>query len=95
MTKYAIPFAASLFAITAVADDVYHGLAEGNADLFDEHRASISPLGVQPGVGDRFDIYGGLGIGNQDLLNPVEASTDSGPRPNIYQGFGANPDLHY
>jgi hypothetical protein len=28
------------FATTAIADDVYHGLAEGNQDLFDEHRAA-------------------------------------------------------
>jgi hypothetical protein len=38
MTKYSFAIAAALFATTAIADDVYHGLARGNADLFDGHR---------------------------------------------------------
>ncbi|WP_296809648.1 hypothetical protein [Thiocapsa sp.] len=100
MTKYTLAIAASLFAITAfattaIADDVYHGLARGNADLFDGHRAGPNVVGVQPGVGDRHDIYAGLADGNSDLFSRVEAVPDSGSRPDIYQGFEGSADLSY
>ncbi len=95
MTKYAITIAAALFSATTLADEVYHGLAAGNPDLFDGNQYRAESVGIQPGIGDSFDIYLGLGIGNQDLFNPVSAPRVSGSRPNIYQGFRANPDLHY
>jgi hypothetical protein len=95
MTKYSLAIAAALFATTAIADDVYHGLAEGNQDLFDEHRAAEHVVGAQPGVGDRLDIYFGLADGNSDLVSHLKATGDSGSRPDIYQGFGGNPDLSY
>lgn len=95
MTKYTLAIAATLFATTAIADDVYHGLARGNADLFDGHRAGQSVVGVQPGVGDRHDIYAGLADGNSDLFSRIEATRDSGSRPDIYQGFEGSADLSY
>jgi len=95
MTKYTLAIAASLFATTAIADEVYHGLAQGNADLFDGRRSAERVLGVQPGVGDRRDIYAGLADGNRDLFSRLETAGDSGPRPDIYQGFGGSSDLSY
>ncbi len=95
MNKLAIILAATLFATVAVADDVYHGLAQGNPDLFDEHRATADQVAVQPGVGDSFDVYHGLSRGNSDLFNTLARDSDSGPLPDIYGGFGASPDLSY
>ena len=100
MTKYTLAIAASIFASTAfastaIADDVYHGLARGNADLFDGHRYGQNLIGVQPGVGDRHDIYAGLAGGNSDLFSRVEATSDSGSRPDIYKGFEGSADLSY
>ncbi len=95
MTKYAITVAASLFAAAATAHDVYRGLANGNPELFDEHRLSADQVAVQPGVGDSFDVYRGLARGNPDLFKTVTSEAESGPRPDIYQGFGDSPDLSY
>lgn len=94
MTKTILTLTAVLFATSAAADDVYHGLAEGNPDLFDGHPQQTAVVGVQPGVGDRVDIYGPLGGGNSDLFKSIETG-DSGPRPDIYQGFRGNPDLRF
>jgi hypothetical protein len=95
MTKYSFAIAAALFATTAIADDVYHGLARGNADLFDGHRTGEPLVAVQPGVGDRHDIYAGLADGNNDLFSPVDATRDNGSRPDIYRGFEGTADLSY
>ncbi len=100
MTKSTLAIAASFFATTAfastaIADDVYHGLARGNADLFDGHRAGQNVIGVQPGVGDRQDIYSGLADGNSDLFSRIDATPGRGSRPDIYQGFEGSADLSY
>jgi hypothetical protein len=94
MTKTILTLAAALFATSAAASDVYHGLAKGNPDLI-SHSQQGSVVGVQPGVGDRIDIYGPLGRGNSDLFKTVQGNGDSGPRPDIYQGFRGNPDLRF
>ncbi|EGV19016.1 hypothetical protein [Thiocapsa marina] len=55
-TKSALALAVTLFAANIAADTVYQGFAEGNPDLFAHTRESVPALGVQPGVGDSFDL---------------------------------------
>jgi len=87
------------FATLTMADDIYFGLADGNSDLFSGHptraQRSQDRIGTQPGVGDDFDIYRGLGRGNADLSGSFRDGKINGPRPDIYSGFGDNPDLSY
>jgi hypothetical protein len=88
--------AATLFTAAVNADDVYHGLADGNPDLFDSHQAVTSMTGVQPSVGDSFDRYHGLADGNSDLFKADRSGpTDSGEAPDIYGKLSGNPDLRF
>jgi len=99
MTKYSLAIAASLFATSVIADDVYHGLADGNPDLYSGHptreQRVQDRIGTQPGVGDRFDRYQGLGRGNTDLYRSFRDGKVNEPRPDIYQAFGGSSDLSY
>ena len=86
--------AAALFSVSASASDVYHGLERGNSDIDTGHEESYA--GVQPGVGDSFDIYSGLADGNADLFKSDHSgTTDSGDSPDIYMGISGNPDLQF
>jgi hypothetical protein len=95
MTKSAIALAMTLFAANIAADTVYNGFADGNPDLFQHNRGSAVTIGIQPGVGDSFDLYHGLADGNSELFSPVQDDKVNGPRPGIYQGFGPTGDLTY
>ena len=87
--------AATLFTASVSATDLYRGLEEGNTDL--STQVSVDEfIGVQPGVGDSFDLYGGIGDGNGDLFKADRSgSTDSGDAPNIYMNISGNPDLSF
>lgn len=88
--------AATLFAASLSADDVYRGLAKGNPDLFDGHGRYDQMAGVQRGIGDSFDVYRGLADGNADLFKTRPGYFgESGDDPNIYHGISGNPDLQY
>ena len=92
----AVAIASTMFTISASADDVYHGLAGGNVDLYPHDvQNADAVVGIQPGVGDRLDIYGGLKKGNGDLFSGSVATGGSAAEgPSIYGGFGeGNPDL--
>ena len=85
----------ALFATTAGADNIYHGLADGNSDLFDQHEPAERIAGVQPGVGDSVDLYWGLADGNPDLFKRGAGDGTGSDDPRVYEGFGGNPDLSY
>ena len=95
MKTLIVTAAVVLFTTGAYADDVYHGLADGNSDLFDQHRSGESMAAVQPGIGDNFDRYWGLADGNPDLFKRGQDSGIASDDPQIYQGFRDNPDLSY
>jgi len=91
--------AATVFAASVSAGEIYHGWAQGNPDLYPEEDQVVEVTGVQPGVGDAVDIYRGFGAGNPDLFSGSDSAgsyakgfevTDF----DIYGGFAtANPDL--
>jgi hypothetical protein len=88
--------AAVLFTAGVHADDVYHGLAEGNSDLFDRHQPVDTMAPVQPSVGDGFDRYQGLGDGNADLFKgDGSLQRESTGRPDIYMNASGNSDLQF
>ena len=92
----AVAMASTMFTISASADGVYQGFAEGNTDLYPHNvRNADAVVGVQPGVGDRLDIYGGFERGNGDLFSGSAGTGWSASKgPGIYGGFGErNPDL--
>ena len=94
MNKLITATAFALFATAAAADDVYHGLAEGNTDLFAEHTQIEQYAGVQPGVGDSFDRYQSFGDGNTDLFKSTDVpNAAGGDRPDVYDALRANPDI--
>jgi len=85
---------ATSFAASVSAADVYHGLESGNSDIDTGHAETYA--GVQPGVGDSFDLYSGLADGNADLFKSDRSgSTDSGDAPDIYMSVSGNPDLQF
>ncbi|MFB1492435.1 MULTISPECIES: hypothetical protein [unclassified Thiocapsa] len=95
ITKSALALAVTLFAANIAADTVYQGFADGNPDLFVYSRESVPAVGIQPGVGDSFDLYHGLADGNSELFSPVQDDKNHGPRPDIYGNFGPTGDLSY
>jgi hypothetical protein len=95
ITKSALALAVTLFAANIAADTVYQGFADGNPDLFAHTRESVPAVGIQPGVGDSFDLYHGLADGNSELFRPVQDNKNNGPRPDIYRNFGPTGDLSY
>ncbi len=89
--------AATLFATSLSADDIYHGFEVGNSDLYRGYTRTTSEItAVQPGVGDGFDRYHGWADGNHDLFKDVSVpavSSRSAP-VNVYHGFEiGNTDL--
>jgi hypothetical protein len=98
MKRLIVAIATSMFMASAGASHVYHGLAEGNPSLHGYGHHDQELVGVQPGIGDRVDIYHGLGSGNADLFSVTSPggsdirSTDTG-LPRIYDSFTRNPDL--
>lgn len=96
MKTIATAIAASLFAVSVSASDIYHGFA-GNPDLYDGYVSSMDDISAtRPGIGDSFDRYHGLSDGNPDLFGDVNSGVlrrSSGPA-NVYHGFEiGNPDL--
>lgn len=92
--------AAALFAASAGAADVYHGLAKDNSDLYPYavHPSADQVVGVQPGIGDNTAVYGRSGGRNPDLFSGARTEQGSyrsgGKASDIYHGFcGGNPDL--
>ena len=88
--------AATVFAASASASDIYSGFERGNPDLSAGY-ASVSSgkTAVQPGVGSDFGRYHGWADGNADLFRDRRTSTpvsDSGSA-DVYHGFEGNPDL--
>ncbi len=89
--------AATLFAASVSAADIYHGFEQGNPDLQSGFASSNDDISaMQPGVGDGFDRYHGWADGNDDLFGDVSGSTQvsrSAPA-NVYHGYEiGNPDL--
>lgn len=100
MNRLIALFIAMLFVASASASHVYHGLAEDDPDLYGYGQDDGGVVGVQPGIGDRVDIYGGFGGGNNDLSpNPFRRGGNVGTPdtelPPIYQGFSGDPNLSW
>lgn len=94
--KTIITAAAALFAANISASDFYHGLEEGNSDLYTAPVSAADFTGVQPSIGDSADRYHGLADGNSDLFKTDRGSrTESTEDPDIYRGLGGNPDLRF
>ncbi|MCG6860770.1 MAG: hypothetical protein LJE70_05760 [Chromatiaceae bacterium] len=96
MKTIIITAAAALFATNVSAVEIYHGFAEGNADLSPQRVSANDFAGVQPSIGDRVSRYHGWADGNPDLFK----ADRSGPNgavsdPDIYMGLGGNPDLQF
>jgi hypothetical protein len=88
--------AATLFAVTANASDIYGGLGEGNSDLSTQRLSADDFAGVQPSIGDSVDRYHGWADGNPDLFKGEESGSGSGSEaPDIYSGVSGNPDLQF
>jgi hypothetical protein len=95
-----LAIATALFTASAAAEHVYHGIAQGDGNLYSYGPGDDSVTGMQPGVGDSVSVYGRFGIGNDDLFT-TEARGGSSVAdpdrtlPRIYQGFGPDPDLSW
>jgi hypothetical protein len=98
--KRIISAIAALFLTTAAgAGHVYHGIAEGDPDLYGYGPDDEQATAVQPGVGS-FDFYGGFGQGNSDLFTPGDRGGSAVQNPDrdlprIYNEFGDDPDLSW
>jgi hypothetical protein len=88
--------AATLFAASVSAADIYHGLEKGNTDLSAPRVSAEDFVGTQPSVGDSVDRYHGLAEGNTDLFRG-DGTQDrpSTGRPDIYMNASQNPDLAF
>jgi len=88
--------AATLFAASVSASDIYNGFEQGNSDLTGGYVSSGEMMtAAQPGIGSDFDRYHGWADGNQDLFGDTQVSTPvsrSGPA-DVYRNFSGNPDL--
>ena len=83
-------------AVSAAGDmEIYGGFAKGNADLSTDISRMEVASAVQPGIGDRFDHYHGFADTNPDLFpgGTGSSTASNSASPDIYQGFGDNPDL--
>jgi hypothetical protein len=88
--------AASLFAASVSAADVYHGLDAGNSDLSTPRVSAEDFAGVQPGIGDSVDRYHGWADGNSDLFKADRSGpSGAGSDPDIYASVSGNPDLQF
>ena len=97
MNKLAAAAIATTFFATGIsANDIYHGLGDGNSDISNQWISATDFVGVQPGIGDSIDRYHGLADGNSDLFKVDHGGpVGSGDDPDVYQGLNGNPDLHY
>ena len=87
--------AATLFATSVSAADIYHGLDAGNADL-SSRLSATDYVGVQPAAGDSVDRYHGLDEGNSDLFKgDGNQSRPSTGRPDIYMNVSGSSDLSF
>ena len=88
--------AATLFATSVSASDIYNGFGQGNSDLQVSHSGTSSQVtATQPGVGSSIDRYHGWADGNPDLFRDSQHSTTvshSSPA-DVYRGFSGNQDL--
>ena len=88
--------AATLFAASVSAADVYHGLEQGNSDLSTPGVSASDFTGVQPSIGDNVDRYQGFADGNADLFKGDGSQERSSTgRPDIYLNVSKNPDLAF
>jgi hypothetical protein len=88
--------AATMFAASVSASNIYSGFGQGNPDLNTGY-ASVSNemTATQPSVGSDFGRYHGWADGNADLFSDKQISSpirESGPA-DVYRGFDGNPDL--
>lgn len=96
MKTIATAITATLFAASAGAADVYHGLDDGNLDLSTQRVSAIDYVGAQPSIGDSFTRYQGWADGNPDLFKADRSGpSGTGSDPDIYRGLGGNPDLRF
>jgi hypothetical protein len=88
--------AASLFAASVSAADVYHGLDAGNSDLSTQRGSANDFVGVQPSIGDSVSRYHGWAEGNPDLFKADRSGpSGAGSDPDIYASVSGNPDLQF
>lgn len=90
----------TLFTAPAAADHVYHGITQGDDDLYGYGAADEGVIAMQPGVGDNVNVYGPFGTGNDDLFTTEDRGGSSVADPDrtlprVYQGFGPDPDLSW
>lgn len=95
LTLFVTAISAALFAgsVAGAGSSIYGGFADGNPDLYpsNENRMVTSS---RPGVGDSDNVYqGSWSRGNSDLFSGTHGDTKRSGFPDIYQGFGDNPDL--
>ena len=88
--------AASLFAASVSAADVYHGLEAGNSDLSTQRASAQDFVGAQPSIGDSVERYHGWADGNSDLFKADRSGpSGAGSDPDIYMSLSGNPDLQF
>jgi hypothetical protein len=76
----------SLFAASANAVDIYHGLADGNPDIAPwQTTVADGMTGVQPGIGD--DLRWARGGSESALFRPTSKPAASSGRVDIYGAF--------
>ena len=96
MRKLITAMATILFtaSVSASGDvDVYQGFEQGNPDLSNDTGYSEGVTARQPGVGDSYDLYHGFADNNPELFWGGSSSLSQSSSPDIYGGFGGNPDL--
>jgi hypothetical protein len=94
MKQLIAAIAATVFIASVNADDVYKGLAKGNAELHDGHYAGMVMAGSQPGIGNSVDVYGEFADGNPDLFKRESGPfPDAGDFPDFFEAVKGNPDL--
>jgi hypothetical protein len=97
--KYLITtIAATLFVASAGASHVYHGLGEGNPSLYPYGPNDEQVPELQPRTTERVNFYGGFASMNSDISPSRDRSGSRIPNPDlelpqIYQNFGASPDV--
>jgi hypothetical protein len=96
MKKLTAAIFTTVFAASAGAADVYHGLDAGNSDLSAARLSAEDFVGVQPNVGDNVSRYQGWDEGNPDLFKAEgsQSRTSTG-QPDIYMNVSGNPDLQF
>ncbi|MEA3276297.1 MAG: hypothetical protein U9Q81_13610 [Pseudomonadota bacterium] len=94
MKRLIAAIAAGLFAAGASATNIYYGFQDGNPDLSGDRAGVDEMSGVQPGIGDG-DRYQGWDDGNPDLFRTLPHEFTESDDPNIYEGFGRNPDIQF